>query len=134
MHSEQVKDLYHQCRKKNSGSFNEQIFLQKIKCIPSKTTFIHYKPNYIDKNLIIAHMTCDNCTQFKFIWMALLSVLKKHHKCTSEQNCYINDFNSINVYSKTSLNIFCCNNCDVFPLLKCAEGCCGCSVIKLKNY
>ena len=57
--------------------------LDKRKKAPSLWTFIKYRPNNIEKGGgHLTQMVCDGCTEFRFLYQALLRILRSLHQCT----------------------------------------------------
>jgi hypothetical protein len=92
-------------------------------CI-SYQCFCRLRPSHILKKKYIALMACDRCTEFNWLRDSVDRTLRKNHKCSHNDGCFI--CNLINCTNYDLLNGSCCDTMDDsnLPFVDCAYNKC----------
>ena len=128
--------------------------LSKNKKVPTKGTFVKWKPHYIHQidSCVLKQMLCDTCTEFVWWYEAMIKFLLKTHNCGKKTcnnyrnemgnecscvdctNCVIFRFKELDAYDL--LDELLCASYSTFLFLSCANAHCAntdCNIGKFKQ-
>ena len=135
-----TNDVMYEDWKCECKDFLTQLLAQGKK-IPTKGTYVKYKPHYIKQlQTVLKQMICDNCTKFGFQYKAIIQFLSKRHKCGTQScnnyrlpmgdsctcpscsNCLTSELSNMTPYDL--LDFVLCNSYGFDHFITCASGNC----------
>ena len=140
-YSESEDDVYRHWKNQNQ-SLIQDLCISRNRKIPSITTLINYKQNWIRKCSQLSQFACELCiVKFGYLHKTLHGILAKQHRCKTSlcpnfalpmgvngctcdhcNNCLIHKLQALSPYDL--LQELCCSSRNVVPKLKCASGQC----------